>query len=172
MADQQLYFINLQAASIQGESQKVGHPNWMEAQSWNFTMTQSADHSLGTGVGAGTAAFGSFSFDRTFDAASPQLLAHCAQGTHISQIQFDAERQGTQQADSKGQNPSQVYFTLVFKDVIISGRSVSHYDKERGRESLSFAFREVELTHKQVMADGTIKPGVTKKYDAKMNKAS
>jgi type VI secretion system secreted protein Hcp len=172
MADQQLFFINLQGAGIQGESQKVGHPNWMEAASWNFSMTQSADHSLGTSVGAGTAAFGSFSFDRTFDKASPRLLAHCSQGTHIAQVQFDAERQGTQQADARGSNPSQVYFTLVFKDVVISGRSVSHHDSERGRESISFAFREVELTHRQVMPDGTIKPAVTKKYDAKQNRAS
>jgi len=172
MAEQQLFFINLQQAGIQGESQKKGHEQWMEAESWSFTMTQSADHALGQSVGAGTAAFGSFSFDRTFDKASPRLFAHCSQGTHISQVQFDCERQGSQQADARGQNPSHVYFTLIFKDVVISGRSVAHYDAERGRESLSFAFREVEMTHKQLMADGTLKPGNTKKYDAKMNFAS
>jgi type VI secretion system secreted protein Hcp len=172
VADQQLFFINLQAAGITGESQKVGHQGWMEAQSWNFNMTQSADHSLGTSVGAGTAAFGSFSFDRTYDKSSPRLLAHCSQGTHIPVVQFDAERQGTQQADSRGANPSQVYFSLTFRDVVISGRSVSHYESERGRETISFAFREVEMTHRQMMADGTVRPGVTKKYDAKMNKAA
>lgn len=172
MADQQLFFINLQGAGIPGESQKRGHESWMEAQSWSFNMTQSADHSLGTSVGAGTAAFGSFSFDRVFDKASPRLLAHCSQGTHIAQVQFDAERQGTQQADARGNNPSHVYFTLIFKDVVISGRSVSHYEADRGRESISFAFREVEMSHAQVMSDGSIKPRVTKRYDAKMNKAS
>jgi type VI secretion system secreted protein Hcp len=172
MADQQLFFINLQGAGIQGESQKMGHTQWLEAASWNFQMTQSADHSLGTSVGAGTAAFGTFSFDRTFDKSSPRLLAHCSQGTHIPQVQFDAERQGTQQADARGHNPSQVYYTLVFKDVVISGRSVSHSDEDRGRETVSFAFKEVELTHRQVLADGSVKPAVTKKYDAKMNKAS
>src|SRR5579884_2643105 len=140
MADQQLFFINLQGASIPGESQKVGHQGWTEAQSWHFTMTQSADHSLGTSVGSGTAAFGSFSFDRVYDKASPKLLAHCSAGTHIAQVQFDCERQGTQQADTKGSNPSQVYFSLVFKDVVISGRSVQHHDTERGRETISFSF--------------------------------
>src|SRR5579885_1141191 len=165
MADQQLFFINLQGAGIIGECQQPGHQGWMAAQSWNFSMTQSADHCLGAG-GGGTAAFGSFSFDRIHDKTSPRLLAHCSQGTHIPQVQFEAERQATQQADA------QVYFSLVFRDVVISGRSVSHYEGEHGRETITFAFREVEMTHRQVAADGTVKAGVTRRYDAKTNKAS
>lgn len=172
MADQQLFFINLQKAGVEGESTKTGHEKWMEAQSWHFSMQQSADHSVGQAAGTGTAALGSFSFERILDKASPKLFDKCSRGQHISDVQFDAERTGTQSADGAGTPAGTVYFTLVFRDVVITSRTSNHSDGDRAKESIGLAFGQVEMTQRQVMTDGSLGPNVTKKYDAKMNKAT
>jgi len=172
MAEQQLFFVNMKAASITGESLKVGHVGWVEAQSWHFQMNQSADQALGQAGGTGTAAFGTFGFTRSKDKSSPKFFEYCSKGSHIPTIVFEAERQGTQQAGTANTNPSTVYFRITMNDVVVSGRDISQSDKDRGTESLSFAFGEVEVGYAQVMTDGSTKSMVVKKYNAKMNRAA
>ena len=171
MAEQQLFFVNMSAAGITGESQKVGHQGWVEAESWHFQMNQTADLALGQAGGTGTAAFGSFGFTRSKDKSSPKFFEYCSTGSHIKTIVFEAERQGTQQAGTAGANPSSVYFRVTMNDVVISGRDISQSEKDRGLESLEFAFAEVEVGYALVMTDGTTKSMTVKKYNAKMNRA-
>jgi len=175
MADQQLFFIDLNtSAGIAGESVKVPHVNWMECQSWSFTLHQTADHSLGTTAGTGTAAVGSFSFDRVIDRASPRLMDRCSRGAHIPTVTFEGERQGTSAAGDAGAGtaPSTVYIRLVFTDVVISGRTTNWSDTTRGTETISFAFGQVQMTHTQILTTGGIGMRTTKQYNAKANLAS
>ena len=175
MADQQLFFIDLNtSAGIAGESVKVPHVNWMEYQSWSFTLHQTADHSLGTTAGTGTAAVGSFSFDRVIDRASPRLMDRCSRGAHIPTVTFEGERQGTSAAGDVGAGtaPSTVYIRLVFTDVVISGRTTNWSDTTRGTETISFAFGQVQMTHTQILTTGGIGMRTTKQYNAKANLAS
>lgn len=172
MAEQQLFFVNMSAAGINGESTKVGHQGWLEAESWNFVMNQSADLSLGQAGGTGTAAFGSFGFTRSKDKSSPKLFEFCSKGSHIPSIVFEAERQGTAQANTAGTNPSSVYFRVTMNDVVVSGRDISQSEKDRGLESLSFSFGEVEVGYAQVMTNGSVGSMTVKKYNAKMNRAA
>lgn len=178
------FFINMIKAGVSGESQKTSHPGsqgWMEAASWNFSMHQSADHSVGQSAGTGTAAVGTFSFDRIFDKSSPLLLKACSLGQHIDSITFEAERSGlggTQGVSGlagstapSGNGNTAVYLQLVFTNVVVTNRSVAFSGEDRGSESLSFAFAQVQMTHRQVLTTGTIGAQTTKMYDAKMNKA-
>jgi type VI secretion system secreted protein Hcp len=173
MADQQLFFINLIPSGINGESLKQTHLKWMEAQSWSFHMHQTADHSLGASAGTGTAAVGSFSFERVFDEASPRLFDRVSRGTHMPSMTFEAERQGQQQAnDGVGSIPTFVYFQLIFTDVVVTNRSTSWTDGSRGTEGLSFAFGQVSLTYKMLTTQGTVQNIATKTYNVKQNQAS
>jgi type VI secretion system secreted protein Hcp len=176
----QNFFLNLKSAGIDGESTKTSHPGkdgWMEAASWSFSMQQSADAAVGQQAGTGTAALGTFTFERVFDKASPLLFERCARGMHIPTATFDAERTGlsggaTVGRGAAGTSNTVVYFKLNFKDLVITNRSVSHSPNQRGSESLSFAFGHVEMTHTQVTTDGRIGTSTTKIYDVKQNRAS
>lgn len=164
----QSFFINLKAANIDGESLKAGHlgkDGWMEASSWSFHMSQSADFSVGSSAGTGTAAVGSFSFERIYDKASPLLFDRCTTGTPIKTAVFEAERTGA--AGGKV-----VYFRLDFQDLCITSRSTTFDTNNRGGENISFAFAHVEMTHTQVLQDGSIGTRTKKIYDAKQNRAS
>jgi type VI secretion system secreted protein Hcp len=175
MADQQLFFIDLNTgAGIAGESTKVPHVNWMECASWSFSMHQTADSSLGTTAGTGTAAIGSFSFERAIDRASPRLMDRCSRGSHIPTVAFEGERQGTAAAGdvAAGSTPSTVYIRLVFTDVVISGRTTNWSDGSRGTETISFAFGQVQMTHTQILTTGQIGARTSKQYNAKANLAS
>jgi type VI protein secretion system component Hcp len=159
----------------------------MAASSWSFLMSQSADISTGKLKGGGTAATGSFSFDRTFDRASQPLFDRCARGQHITAATFEAQRAGgggtaggvgNPLASEPGSSPaggdvSRVYFKLVFTDLVITNRQVRWHGDDTGTESISFAFGQVQMSYLQVNTDGTISGSpIQKLYNAKANKAS
>lgn len=186
MAEQKNFFLSLKADSILGDSVEISHKDWMAADSWNFSMNQSADISTGRQTGAGTAATGSFSFSRTFDKASMPFFDRCSRGQHIKTAIFEAQRAGGT-GTAGGGNPlategattapvsgdvSRVYFRLVFSDLVVTHRSVSWHGEETGSEDISFAFGQVEMSYLQVNTDGTITGTPYKKtYNAKENKA-
>ena len=63
MADEQkFFFLNLISAGVNGGSTKVGHQNWVECDSWSFSMNQAAEPNSNGGQPKSTAASGRFGF--------------------------------------------------------------------------------------------------------------
>jgi len=172
MADAQRYFfLNMIAAGVPGASQKSGHVGWLELDSWDFSMNQTADPNVGGGRPTKTAATGRFGFSIKHN--GPAMFKLGAMGQFISTaITFEAERSGMSGA-APGAAPGTaniVYFQLVFTNAAISHRSLSG-DEGQKQEHIELVFETVAMTYKSVV-NGAPGPAVKKSYDAKSNKVT
>ena len=65
------FYLNLQCAGIIGNCQKQAYFQWIEVDSWSFSMTQPAQPVVGGGAPKGSMATGTFSFSMKH--AGPQI---------------------------------------------------------------------------------------------------
>jgi len=165
MADTPKYFfLNLQCAQINGNSQKAGHLKWMEVDSWNFHMTQPAKPVVGGGSPKGAMATGTFHFEQKH--AGPMIFTNVSTANHIvGPAQFDALRGGLQQGSATGAPPLKPYLTLQFWDFAIVGRDLQGGSAIKD-ESITFAFSKVSLGYAQVL-NGVMQSMTTKTYNQK-----
>lgn len=169
MAEEKFFFLNLIPAGVIGQSTKVGHQQWIEVDSWSFSMSQPAQPNVGGGQPKGTMATGSFSFSMKH--AGPQVFKNVAQGAHIpGPCQFDAERAGIQQTTATGTKQTGTYLTLKFWDFAIVSRNLGG-DSGQKNENVSLAFSKVSLGYAQVL-NGMLKGMTTKTYDQKSNQVT
>jgi len=170
MADAQRYFfLNMIAAGVPGASMKAGHVGWLELDSWDFSMNQTADPNVGGGRPTKTAATGRFGFSIKHN--GPAMFKLGAMGQFISTaITFEAERSGMSGAGGGARHANLVYFQLVFTNAAISHRSLSG-DEGQKQEHIELVFETVAMTYKSVV-NGAPGPAVKKSYDAKSNKVT
>jgi len=165
MADQQrFFFLDLRGANVKGGSVKKGHEDWIEPDSWDFSMTQSGDPNSKGGRPDRTATTGIFSFSLKHN--GPPIFMACAKGQAIqNKITFEAERGGLQVAAGAGQKTTNCYFQLIFENSVISSRTISG-DEGQKIERVSLNFSKVTMTYRQVL-NGVLQAPVLKSYDAK-----
>lgn len=160
------FYLNLQAAGIIGNCQKANYLQWIEVDSWSFSMTQPAQPVVGGGAPKGSMATGTFSFSMKH--AGPQIFKNVASGAHITgPSQFKAERGGLQQGTAVGGDPYAVYLELDFSDYAITSRNLGG-DSGQKQENVSLSFSTVALTYTQLKA-GSLGTSTTKTYDVKQN---
>jgi type VI protein secretion system component Hcp len=163
------FFLNLIPAGVQGGSTKSGHANWLELDSWSFTMNQTAEPNAKGGRPTTTSATGSFSFRVSHN--GPQLFKNVATGNFITApIIFEAERAGVQQGSATGVKSTTTYLRLTFTGTVIAGRCISG-DQGEKTEDISLSFETVALGYAQIVA-GNAQGIVTKTYDVKSNQVS
>jgi len=162
--DQRYFFLDMTQAGVKGGSQKAGHPDWIELDTWDFSMSQTADPNVKGGRPSKTSATGRFGFSIKHN--GPQLFKLAASGQYINTpITFQAERAGLQSAGAT--SSSMVYLQLVFNRAVVSHRSLSGDDGQK-TEHIELVFEKVDMTYKQVIA-GKLGSAVAKSYDAKTN---
>jgi type VI protein secretion system component Hcp len=171
MADQQrFFFLDMKTAGVvpKGGSDKKGHEDWIELDSWDFSMTQTANPNVKGGKPDGTSAMGMFSF--TIKHNGPALFGACANGALIQKpITFEADRGGVNVASGNGRKPTATYFRLKFENTVITGRSISGDDTTK-TEQISLNFGKVTMEYYQIV-DGTPHLVGTKSYNAMAGEA-
>lgn len=169
MADQKFFFLDMRQAGVpKGGSDKLDTKDWMELDSWNFSMHQTADANVKSGNVSTTAASGSFSFSIKHN--GPQLFRQVVNSVKItSPVTFRAYRGGLQTSGTSG-TPITKYFELVFTNLVVAGRNLSG-DEGQKDESIELAFQTVAMSYWD-MATGTPALVATKTYDTKSNVAS
>lgn len=170
MADgQRFFFLNLLPAGVHGGSTKQNHQDWLELDSWSFSMNQTAEPNAKGGRPTTTSATGTFGF--TINHNGPQLFKNVANGNYIAgPITFEAERGGVQQGSATGVKATTTYLRLTFSNVVISGRHLSGGQGQK-TEQIELSFEIVSLGYAQVI-NGTAQAMVTKTYDVKSNQVS
>jgi type VI protein secretion system component Hcp len=168
MAQQKFFFLDMTKAGVpNGGSDKIDTLNWMELDSWNFNMHQSADANVKSGSVTTTSASGSFSFSIKHN--GPQLFRQVVNSIKQSQpVTFRAYR-GGQEIAGTGGTPIVKYFELVFTSLVVAGRHISG-DEGQKDESIELAFEQVAMSYWQMQKAG---PALiaTKTYNTKTNVA-
>ena len=161
---QKMFYFDLTKAGINGQSMRTDYLKWIEVDSWNFSMTQPAEPTVGAKRGKGTMATGTFSFSMKHSGPSVFKVVATA-GNIPGPATFVAERGGVQVGSAIGANPYKIYLQLTFQDFVITGRDLGGESGQK-TESVTISFHQVSLGYAQVK-NGQIQPMTTKIYDQK-----
>jgi len=137
--DQKFFFLDMRNAGVpNGGSQRTETKEWLELDSWDFSMNQSADPNVKGGRPTSTAAQGRFGF--TIKHNGPQLFKGVVSSTlQTKPITFRAYRGGLEVPGAA--TPTYRYFELVFEQVVVGG-------VEKMSEGAPVAAKVVERTRR------------------------
>jgi len=166
MAEQKFFFLDMTKAGYpDGGSDKQDTKGWLELDSWNFSMHQSADANVKSGSVTTTSASGSFSF--TIKHNGPKLFKQVVNSVNITApVTFRAYRGGLVGGGAGG-TPIAKYFELVFTNLVVAGRHISG-DEGQKDESIELAFENVQMSYWD-LGTGTPVLVATKTYNTKTN---
>jgi type VI secretion system secreted protein Hcp len=140
---------------IKGETRdrEFSAKNAVDVLAWSWGASQSGTTHMGSGGGSGKASFQDLSFTKFVDSASPALLIHLAQGSHIETAKLTCRKAG------EGQ---QKYIEMTLKEVIVSSVSTGGSGGEdRLTENVTLNFREVKFEYfKQDATGATASAGI------------
>lgn len=163
-------YVNINNGGVQGESTDPAHPNWIEALSASWQISQPV--SAGTASSSGGKSTGSkvtFSeiyFVKEIDKASPQLAVYCANGKAIqtAMIEFTQIIAGSRKT----------YLKLTLNDAMVV--SVMPVMSPRGKddythlEQISLRYGKVEWRYTRYDSNGNPVETVKTNWDASKNK--
>ena len=154
----------LKINGIPGESEKDGHADEIELDSWGWGETNSGSHSGGGGGGAGKVAMQDFSFSMPVNKASPELFLACATGKHIPDAILVCRKSGGKQ---------QEYLKIKFTDLLISSyQTGGDPNAVKTTEHITFNFAKIELGYAPQKKDGSLGAFATHWYSVKETKGA
>jgi type VI secretion system secreted protein Hcp len=142
----------LQLKDIKGESQHVDHKEWIDVESWSWSMSRDGTFHKGGGGSGGTAYVQDMSFTKQLDMATPDLQKQCLNGKHIGEATFHVIKEGEK---------ALTVVEVKLKDVIIANVSMSG-SSGLPMESVTLNFREVH--YKYVGQEDTGAGGTSPEY--------
>jgi len=147
---------------IDGESTDNAHKNWIDVLSYSFGASSPASLGSGGASSQGKVDFSDFHFTKYVDKSSPVLLFDLASGKHIPEALFDVVQSGGQS--------QQPFLQYKFDDLLLTSYNASGSGGgDRPLESLSFAFRKVEMTYRPQDGKGGLGAPVTMFWDVSKN---
>ncbi len=155
-------FINL-GSKISGETQDKAQKEAkdIDVLAWSWGMSQSGTTHMGSGAGAGKASFQDLSFTKYIDSASPALMLHLANGSHIPLATLLVRKAG------EGQ---QKYITIDMKECIVTSVSTGGSGGEdRLTENVTLNFAEVKFEYFKQDAKGATKSAGEFNFDIASN---
>ncbi len=117
---------------IKGEAQDDKLKDNFHVKSFSFGVAQKGTASTGTGLGAGKAEFEDFEFTIDTQKGSPEILKHCAAGTHFNKVFLHVRKAGGNQVE---------FLTYRFEAVIIASFNTS--GEEESTDTVKFNYRAV-----------------------------
>ena len=129
----------LKLDGISGESKDSKHKGEIEILSFSWGVSNSGRAcSVGGGGGEGKATFQDFSFVHRFDTASPQLMAHCANGKHISEGTITVRKAGGEQTE---------FLKIRLDQILVSSSQAAGGGGSEPMEQVSLNFTKIEVTN-------------------------
>jgi type VI secretion system secreted protein Hcp len=153
----------LDLKGIPGESIDSKHKGKINVLAWSWGMANTGTTHLGSGGGAGKVNVQDMSLTKYVDKASPVLMLHCCQGTHIPEGKLIIRKAG-------GKNPLE-YMVFTIKDIIVTNVSTggSANQAEILTENVTLNFREFKYEYSEQKPDGSGAPAITAAYNIGKN---
>ncbi len=152
----------LKLDGIKGESQDKTHKGEIHIESFSWGVNQTGTHGVGGGGGAGKVAVHDLSITKFVDKSSPELLAHCCNGKHISS--------GLITVRKAGENPLE-YLKIKLTDILVSGvQNAGHGAGDLLTENLTLNFAKFNVDYQEQDSKGKAAGGpVRMGWDVKAN---
>jgi type VI secretion system secreted protein Hcp len=141
-------FIKFENPAVDGGSTSKGHETQIEVLSWSHGFTQPTSP-VRSHAGSGTvekAHHGQFSFAKSMDVATDDLLKICWSGKHVDKVTFTCYRSA---GDVGGSQMGVPYLKIEMESVVIANISVSGGPGDVPIENISLAYAKVTYTYTQ-----------------------
>ena len=155
-----VYF--LQIDGIEGESTDQNHEDWIDANSFSWGISNSGSIGSGAGRPSGKAIFSPLSWTQNLDMSVPPMFVGVASGKHFPRATLDVQQTGAVSAD--------VYFQMVFEDVILASLDISGTGAIPG-VSASLEYSKVTMTYRPQKNDGSFDAPIVGGWDLEKNVA-
>lgn len=152
-------FIKFTGPDIAGSSTLKGHETHIEVHSWNYGCHQPASP-IRSSAGGGTMEkvhHSPFTFTKSIDTASDDLLKMCWTGKHIEKAVFAAYRAS---GDGAAAQSGVKYLTIELETVIIQDFSISGGVGDLPMESVSLNYGKITFTYDPQSQSGGTPGGV------------
>lgn len=132
--------IYVKPGAIAGEATEANHVGWIEAVTFEWGATQTAQiGAQSSGAGAGKASLQPAVLTAQVSSASPQLFVACTQGTVLPEVDVDfVKTAGT---------GLRTFLQLKLRTVVVSAYAFSAGDGGPGTETVTFAYGQVQVTY-------------------------
>jgi type VI secretion system secreted protein Hcp len=152
----------LKIEGIDGESADDKHKDSIDVLAWSWGLSNSGSFHAGGGGGTGKANFQDLTCTKWVDAATPELVAACANGKHIKKATLTCRKAGDKPLE---------YLKIELEDLLVSSVSTGGSGGEdRLTENVTLHFSKYNLTYTGQDAKGAASKPVTVGYDIKINK--
>lgn len=142
-ADVFLHVQTKRAGKIKGEASSPGHVDDIAVTAWQWGL--SASSALGHSQATARRSYTALTIHKQIDAATTPLMSALATNDEVKEARLTMRRAGGEQED---------FFIVTLKGARVSG--VQHATDETGgtRETVSFAFTEVEVEYRLQKSSG------------------
>ena len=169
MSAQVDYFLKIDG--VDGESQDLQYPGWIQLESWQWSEENSGRWGIGSGGGAGKVEMKDFEFRMVANKASPKLFLKCATGDSIPQATLVCRKSGKGQQD---------FMRVTFTNCLVSVfRTTGNMPTLNGQkmdgvlpyDEIKLNFARIDVEYKEQREDGTMGAVIKAGYDLKRNVA-
>jgi len=149
---------------IPGEAQDAKHKGEIDVLAWSWGASNSGSAHVGGGIGSGKVNVQDLSITKWVDKASPELLNHCATGTHIDDALLTVRKAG-------GKSPVE-YLKITLNGILVSSVSTGGSGGEdRLTENVTLNFGKVKFEYVEQKIDGSPGSNFPFGWDIAANKA-
>jgi type VI secretion system secreted protein Hcp len=132
-------YIKFEGPDIRGGSTAPGHSGEIEVLRWNHGIEMPADPRATGGVGTvEQATHSDFTFVKSFDSATEELMKHAWSGKQIRKVTLTCYR---------GDDTSVPMLTVVMEKLVISGWKTSRDTNGAGTETISLDYGTIKYTY-------------------------
>ncbi len=139
-------FITFKGPDISGGCKSKGHENEIECSGWSHASHQPTSpvrsHAGGGIIEKATHA--NFTFNKSLDSATDDLLKMCWTGMHIDKVILSCYRSG---GDVGATQIGTCYLTIEMESVIVADYSISGAQGDYPHETISLAYGKITYTY-------------------------
>ncbi|HXH08250.1 MAG TPA: type VI secretion system tube protein Hcp [Alphaproteobacteria bacterium] len=138
----------LKIDGIPGESTDDKHKNWIEIESYAFSVTQPVSVASATGGRtASRVSINDFQITKVADKSSPHLLLACCDGRHIKEVKVEV---------CEASQNKHTYLVYTMNDVVVSSvQPAASKGSEKPLDAVSFNFGKITWEYTPLNQDGS-----------------
>jgi type VI secretion system secreted protein Hcp len=163
-------YIDFKSGAIAGDSRDTKHPGTVEVSSFSHMIQQpkSATASTAGGHSSERVEFGDMVFDKDIDYATPALMAACASGSVIKDIEIHFYRAygGNTAAGTQSRHE---YYTLKLKNSIVSSVTTTMNSEGLPKETFTLKPASVSWAYAEHKIDGSMGKKMEKAWSLATN---
>ncbi len=153
-------FLDL-GGSVRGECKDAVYAGKIDILAWHWGISQTGTAHTGGGGGAGKSSFKNLAIMKYMDASTPNLMQHCAKGTHFPEGKLVVRKAGGEPLE---------YLIFTMQKILLTHYAVRVSElATQPTEKLTLNFASVNMEYVAQKDDGSGDAGIVFGWDIEAN---